>query len=249
VSRDLEGKVALVTGASRGIGTAIGKELARCGAKVVLAARSADSLAQLAADIAVHGGEALPVAADMSRLSDLNCLVEAAVGRFGAVDILVNNAGMLPPAKQIYQVEPEEWQQVLAVNLTAVWYLSKLVHPLMRQRGGGAIVNIASTSGLRTNIGMGTYGVSKAAVIQLTRVCAREWARDRIRVNAVAPGLVQTEMAVPLLQYLGSRGQAPNPLNMVGEPEDVAALVRYLVSDEARYVTGDVIRIDGGELL
>jgi NAD(P)-dependent dehydrogenase (short-subunit alcohol dehydrogenase family) len=119
----------------------------------------------------------------------------------------------------------------------------------MKSRGGGAIVNIASTSGLHHDIGLGVYSVSKAAVVMLTNVQAKEWARDRIRVNAIAPGVVRTDLAGDILQYLESHGEKPNPLNMVGEPSDVARLVRYLVSDESRYMTGSVIRIDGGELL
>ncbi|TMF89355.1 MAG: SDR family oxidoreductase [Chloroflexi bacterium] len=137
----------------------------------------------------------------------------------------------------------------ISLNLRAAWYLSKLCHPHMKARGGGAVVNMASTSGLHHDIGLGIYSISKAALIMLTTVCAKEWARDGIRVNALAPGIVRTELSVPMVSWLQEHGEKPNALNMIGEPEDVARLVRYLVSDESRYVTGDVIRIDGGELL
>ncbi len=242
----LDGKVAVVTGANRGIGAATARELARVGASVVVAARGADTLQQVAGEL---GGQGLAVPTDVTRLEDLDRLVAAAVERFGGIDVLVNNAGTSPPAKQIYKVTPEEWQQTMDINVRAAWYLSKAAHPHLKQRGGGAIVNIASTSGLHHDIGLGTYSISKAAVIMLTTVCAKEWARDRIRVNALAPGVVRTELAGPLIQYLESHNEKPNLMNMIGEPEDIARLVRYLATDEARYVTGEVVRIDGGELL
>ncbi|MEP7105299.1 MAG: SDR family oxidoreductase [Chloroflexota bacterium] len=242
----LDGKVALVTGANRGIGAATARELARVGASVAVAARGAESLQQVAAEL---GDQALAVATDVTRLEDLDRLVAAVVDRFGGIDVLVNNAGVAPPAKQIYRVTPEEWQATMDVNVRAAWYLSRAVHPLMKQRGGGAIVNIASTSGLHHDIGLGIYSISKAALVMLTTVCAKEWARDKIRVNALAPGVVRTELAGPLIQYLESHDEKPNLMNMIGDPEDIARLVRFLATDEARYITGDVIRIDGGELL
>jgi dehydrogenase/reductase SDR family member 4 len=242
----LDGKVAVVTGANRGIGAATARELARVGASVVIAARGADALRQVAGEL---GGQGLAVPTDVTRLEDLDRLVAAAVDRFGGIDVLVNNAGTSPPAKQIYKVTPEEWQLTMDINVRAAWYLSKAAHPHIKQRGGGAIVNIASTSGLHHDIGLGIYSISKAAVIMLTTVCAKEWARDRIRVNALAPGVVRTELAGPLIQYLESHNEKPNLMNMIGEPEDIARLVRYLATDEARYVTGEVVRIDGGELL
>ena len=242
----LDGKVAIVTGANRGIGAAIARELASIGARVVVAARGATALEEVAASL---GGSGHAVATDVSNVQDLDRLVAAAVDRFGGVDVLVNNAGVAPPAKQIYKVTPEEWESTMAVNLRSAWYLSKLCHPHMKQRGGGAVVNIASTSGLHHDIGLGVYGISKAAVIMLTTVCAKEWARDRIRVNALAPGIVRTELAASIIEYVESHDQKPNPMNMLGEPEDIARLVRFLVTEESRYITGDTIRIDGGEII
>lgn len=242
----LDGKVAIVTGANRGIGAAIARELASLGANVVVAARGADALEEVAREL--HGnGFAVPT--DVARIEDLDQLVAATVKRHGGVDILVNNAGVAPPAKQIYKLSLEEWQSTMDVNLRSAWYLSKLCHPHIKQRGGGAIVNIASTSGLHHDIGLGVYSISKAGVVMLTYVCAKEWARDGIRVNALAPGLVRTQLAKPILEYVETRGLKPNPANIVGEPEDIARLVRFLVTDESRYITGDVIRIDGGELV
>jgi NAD(P)-dependent dehydrogenase (short-subunit alcohol dehydrogenase family) len=244
--RRLDGKVAIVTGAGRGIGAAIARELSSGGASVVLAARSAEELDGVRGSL---GGKALAVPTDVSKTDDLERLVEAAVGEFGGVDILVNNAGVLPPAKQIYKVPLDEWEQVMAVNVRAPWYLGNLVRKQMKERGGGVVVNMASTSGLHHDIGLGVYSVSKAGVVMLTNVQAKEWARDNIRVNAIAPGVVRTELAGDIINYLESHDEKPNPLGIVGDPEDVARLVRYLVSDESRYMTGSVIRIDGGELL
>ena len=242
----LDGKVAVVTGASRGIGAAIARELARVGASVVVAARGKDALQEVAESL---DGRGLAVHTDVSRLEDLDRLAAAAVERFRGIDVLVNNAGVAPPAKQIYKVDPEEWQQTMDINVRAAWYLSKVCHPHMKQRGGGAVVNIASTSGLHHDIGLGIYSISKAAVVMLTTVCAKEWARDHIRVNALAPGIIRTELAGPLIEYITSRDVKPNLMNVIGEPEDIARLVRFLVTDESRLITGDVIRIDAGELL
>jgi dehydrogenase/reductase SDR family protein 4 len=244
----LDGKVALITGASRGIGAAIAHELAEAGATVALSARQQSALDELAASLP-GDGKSLVAPADMASTEDLERLVTRVVEELGGVDVLVNNAGLLTSAKQIYDVELDEWETVLNVNLRAPWYLSRLVHPHMRERGGGGIVNISSTSGLHHDIGLGVYGISKAAVVMLTTVCGKEWARDNIRVNCIAPGVVRTELAAPVIEYLESRDLRPNPMNLYGQPEDVAALVRFLVSDRSRYMTGDVLRLDGGELL
>jgi NAD(P)-dependent dehydrogenase (short-subunit alcohol dehydrogenase family) len=254
----LDGKVAIVTGASRGIGAETARRLAEAGASVVLAARSTDALEEVAAGIrpgteaaanVVMTASTQVVKTDLSSTADLDRLVQEAEANFGGVDILVNNAGTAPEARQIFDATVDEWESTMAVNARAPWYLSKLVHPIMKRRGGGAIVNVSSTSGLRHDIGLGLYGISKAALIMLTSACAKEWARDRIRVNCVAPGVVRTQLAEPLIEYLQSRGRKPNALDLIGEPEDIARLIHYLVSEESRYVTGSVLRIDGGELL
>jgi len=248
MSDALDGKVALVTGASRGIGAAIARELAAAGASVALAGRDEATLQEVTSSLP-HGSRSLAVPADMAQTADLERLVERVVKELGGLDVLVNNAGFYPEAKQIYSVDLDEWQYVMNVNLRAPWYLSKLVHPHMRARGGGAIVNVSSTSGLHHDIGLGVYGISKAGVVMLTEVCAKEWARDKIRVNAIAPGIVKTQLAGSIIEYLQGRNMKPNPMNLYGEPEDIARLVRFLVTDEARFMTGSIIRIDGGELL
>ena len=244
----LTGKVALVTGASRGIGAAIAKELAEAGAHVALAGRDESTLRETARSLP-RGGHAMVVKADVAETSDLDRLVGQVVNELGGIDVLVNNAGLLPPAKQIYKADLDEWQLVMDINLRAPWYLSKLAHPHMKARGGGAIVNVSSTSGLHHDIGLGVYGISKAGVVMLTEVCAKEWARDGIRVNCIAPGIIKTQLAGSIIEYLQARDMKPNPMNLYGEPEDIARLVRFLVSDDSRYMTGSIIRIDGGELL
>jgi NAD(P)-dependent dehydrogenase (short-subunit alcohol dehydrogenase family) len=244
----LDGKVALVTGASRGIGAAIARELAAAGASVALAGRDEATLQEVTRSLP-RGSRGLAVAADMAQTADLERLVDRVVKDLGSLDVLVNNAGFLPEAKQIYKVDLDEWQRVIDVNLRGPWFLSKLAHPHMKAQGGGAIVNVASTSGLHHDIGLGVYGISKAGVVMLTEVCAKEWARDKIRVNAIAPGIINTQLAGDIIQYLKTRDMKPNPMNLYGEPEDIAKLVRFLVTDESRFMTGSIIRIDGGELL
>ena len=244
----LAGKVALVTGASRGIGAAIARELADAGAHVALAGRDESTLQETARSLP-RGNHAVAVKADVADTSDLDRLVGKVISELGGIDILVNNAGLMPPAKQIYNAGLDEWQEVMNINLRAPWYLSKLVHPHMKSRGGGAIVNVSSTSGLHHDIGLGVYGISKAGVVMLTEVCAKEWARDNIRVNCIAPGIIKTQLAGGIIDYLKSKNMRPNPMNLYGEPEDIAKLVRFLASDESRYMTGSIIRIDGGELL
>jgi len=248
MDNSLEAKVAIITGAGRGIGAACAAELARAGAAVVLAARSVSELDRVKASLPA-GSRCLVVPTDVTKIEDLENLVTRTIDELGGIDVLLNNAGMMPPAKQIYKVDLEEWELVMATNVRAPWYLGNLVHRHMKARGGGVIINVSSTSGLHHDIGLGVYGISKAAVVMLTNVQAKEWARDGIRVNAIAPGVVRTEMARDLLRYLDDHSQKPNPMNIVGEPHDIARLVRYMATDESRYMTGSVIRIDGGELL
>lgn len=240
-------RTVFITGASSGFGAAAARRFAARGDRIIVAARRTDRLRDLAKELGPD--LVLPLSLDIRDRASVERITATLPPDFAEIDILVNNAGLLPPAKQIYKADLDEWQTVMDINLRAPWYLSKLVHPHMKSRGGGAIVNVSSTSGLHHDIGLGVYGISKAGVVMLTEVCAKEWARDGIRVNAIAPGIVKTQLAGSIIEYMQARNMKPNPMNMLGEPEDIAKLVRFLVSDDSRYMTGSIIRIDGGELL
>jgi dehydrogenase/reductase SDR family protein 4 len=241
----LDSKVAVVTGSSRGIGAACARELGRQGMSVILAARSTEDLEGVADDIRASGGRAHVVSADLRALPDLQRTVDAALKRFGGIDVLVNNAGVFLGEKEIFDVTPSEWDDAHNLLLRAPWFLSTLVYHSMKARGGGSIVNISSVSGLRHNIGEILYTMPKSGLLMLTKICAKEWARDNIRVNCVAPGWVRTDMSAGMLDQMASTDR-PNMLDIILEPTEVAKLVTYLVSDDARAVTGETIRIDAG---
>src|SRR5581483_4399708 len=246
VAEPLTGRVAVVTGASRGIGAAVARRLAGQGADVVLAARSAAALDGLAAEITAAGGSALVLPVDLADATSIAAFTEAVGGARSPLDILVNNAGVLPPARRLERIERAEWERTLAVNLTAPWELSCWAKGLMT--AGGVIVNVASPASFYPSVGLGPYNASKAALAMLTRSCALEWARDGVRVVAVVPGKVDTELVRPILDYVAA-GKAPlTPQGRVGSPDEVAELVAYLVSDRAGYITGSFFPIDGGEL-
>jgi NAD(P)-dependent dehydrogenase (short-subunit alcohol dehydrogenase family) len=245
--RTLAGRRALVTGASRGIGAAIARRLAERGADVVLAARSADAIAALAADLGGLGVRALAIRADMTERESLTALMTEVEERLGGLDILVNNAGALPEAKAAGDVSWAEWDATLSLNLSAPWYLACRARGLMTS--GGVIVNNASTASYYPSRGLVAYNVSKSALIMLTRVLALEWARDGIRVVGVAPGKIDTDLVQPILRWSEQRSLPLNPMRRIGGDGEVADLVAFLVSDEARYITGVTVPIDGGELL
>jgi 3-oxoacyl-[acyl-carrier protein] reductase len=245
--RTLAGRRALVTGASRGIGAAIARRLAERGADVVLAARSADAIGALAADLGELGVRALAIRADLTERESLAALMTEVEEQVGGLDILVNNAGALPEAKPAGDVSWAEWDTTLSLNLSAPWYLACRARELMTS--GGVIVNNASTASYYPSRGLVAYNVSKSALIMLTRVLALEWARDGLRVVGVAPGKVDTDLVQPILRWSEKRSLPLNPMRRIGGDGEVADLVAFLVSDEARYITGVTVPIDGGELL
>ncbi len=245
---DLSGRVALVTGASRGIGSAIAAALADHGATVVLSSRKqADLDAEAERINAEHPERAVAIAAHAGRPEELERLVEDVMQRFSRIDILVNNAGTNPYMGPVLSADLAAWDKTFEVNLRGMFVLTKLVYEASMESRGGAIVNIASIGGLRPGIGLGVYNVTKAAVIMLTRQLAREIG-GKVRVNAVAPGLVKTRFAEALWgnEAILERVLAQNPMGRIGQPEEVAGAVLFLVSDAASYVNGEVLVVDGG---
>ena len=245
---DLSGRVALVTGASRGIGSAIAEILAEHGAQVVLSSRKqADLDAEAERINAKYPERATAIAAHAGRPEDLERLVGEVMARFSRIDILVNNAATNPYMGPVLGTELSAWDKTFEVNLRGVFVLTKLAYQAWLEEHGGAIVNIASIGGLRPGIGLGVYNVTKAGVIMLTRQLARELG-GKVRVNAVAPGVIKTRFAEALWgnQAILDRVLAGNPMGRIGVPEEVAAVVLFLASDAASYVNGEVLVVDGG---
>ena len=246
----LDDRVAVVTGASRGIGRAVALGLARAGAHVVLAARRMPDLEAVAGEVAVLGHRALPVAAHMGRRPDIDRLFDTARQEFGRLDILVNNAATNPVFGPLIGIEEEAWDKIMALNVKGYLMAAQRAAREMIGAGRGVIVNVSSTAGLRASPGLGAYSVSKAAILMLTRVLARELAPVGVRVNAIVPALVETRFSEALWKnpeiletYLRT-----TPLGRTAQPEEMAGAVVYLCSDGASYVTGQALVLDGGHL-
>jgi len=245
---DLSGKIAIVTGASKGIGESIAHGLAEFGAKVVVSSRKQEAVDSVAHAIQSAGGDALAVAAHVGSTSDLQNLLDQTVARFGGVDIVVNNAATNPVFGPAAQAGEGAFDKIMAVNVRGPLELSQRAFPIMAQRGGGSVINISSVGGIRPEPMLGIYSVSKAALISLTRVLAKEWGGANVRVNAICPGLVQTKFSAALWQdedhlkrFLGEI-----PLGRIAQPDEMAGLAVFLASDAASYCTGGVFVADGG---
>jgi NAD(P)-dependent dehydrogenase (short-subunit alcohol dehydrogenase family) len=248
VNFSLKGKVALITGGSRGIGRAIALAFAEAGAKVAISARKFPDLEAVAKEITAMGGECLPIASRVAKVEECKSLVEQVKAKFGRIDILVNNAGTNPYPGPIVDAEEWAWDTTMNVNLKGPFILSQLVARMMKEQGGGSIINISSVAGLRPG-GLPIYSVSKAGLIMLTQVMSRELGQYKIRVNAIAPGVIMTRLSEMLWKDPKATDTAikRNTVARLGKPEDIAAAALYLASDSAGYVTGITLSVDGGE--
>lgn len=248
VQKDLTGKAALVTGAARGIGKAIAHKLAARGAAVVISDLLADAAGATAEEFKSHGFSVLAVAGDVSSADSVGETVNKTVEAFGSVDILVNNAGITKDGL-LFRMSEADWDKVMAVNLKGVFLATKAASRVMAQKRWGRIVNISSVVGLMGNAGQANYAASKAGVIGLTKAAAKELAGRNITVNAVAPGYIQTEMTEKLPERAKEAFLSSIPLGRAGTALDVAVAVGFFVSEEAGYITGQVLQIDGGLLM
>jgi dehydrogenase/reductase SDR family protein 4 len=246
----LDGRVALVTGASRGIGRSVALALASAGADVVVAARRLPDLEAVATEIRTLGRRALAVTAHLAQRPDIERLLDSTATEFGRLDILVNNAATNPVFGPLAEMDEAVWDKIMALNVKGYLLAAQGAARAMARTGGGAIVNVSSIAGLRASPGLGAYSVSKAAILMLTRVLARELASVGIRVNAVAPALIETRFSEALWknQALLDRYVEQTPLGRTGQPQEVADAVLYLCSDAASYVTGQTLVLDGGYL-
>ena len=238
-------RVAFVTGASRGIGRSIALMLCRSGYEIVVASPEVENNEAVAAEIRACSGRALTLNFDLTSLDSIKSGVAAALKEFGRIDVLVNNAGITKDGLAV-RMKPEDWNLVIQINLTGAFYTSQQVLPAMMKERWGRIVNVASVVGQMGNAGQANYVSSKAGIIGLTKALAREVASRNITVNAVAPGFIETDMTARLPQEVKDQMASTIALKRFGTPDDVAAAVRFLASEEAGYITGNVINVNGG---
>ncbi|MCE5266722.1 MAG: 3-oxoacyl-[acyl-carrier-protein] reductase [Planctomycetaceae bacterium] len=245
ISTDLSGQVAIVTGAARGLGRRIAETLATAGAKIACVDVSAEVLAGTVEAIRAAGGTAEPIACDVTNSDRVSEVIDEVITKFGALNILVNNAGITRD-NVIVRMKDDQWDAVIAVNLRGTFLFCRAAaRPMMKARQGH-IVNVASVSGLMGNPGQANYSASKAGVIGLTRTIARELAGRNITVNAVAPGFIATDMTAKLGEEILTKVREEIPLGRLGDPQDVADAVLFLVSPAASFVTGHILTVDGG---
>ena len=246
----LDDKVALVTGASKGIGEAMARGLAEFGAKVVVNSRKQEAVDSVAATLCSQGLEATAIAANTGDTQEIHYLVDKTVETYGGLDIVINNAAANPVFGSIEKTNERAFDKIIDVNLKGPFELCKKAYPILKKRGGGSIINISSIGGITPEEFIGIYSVSKAAIISLTQAMAQDWGADNIRVNAICPGLIETKFSEALWtdeEILG-RFLKKIPLGRTGRPEDIAGLAVFLASDAAAYCTGGVYTADGGYL-
>jgi len=244
----LDGKVALVTGASKGIGAAMARGLAEFGAKVVISSRNIKALSQVVSELNQDGLEVSAFAANMSNLDEINALMEHTVSHYGGLDILINNAAANPVFGPIHKTNERAFDKIIDVNLKGPFELSKVAYPILKERGGGSIINIGSIGGITPEQYIGIYSVSKAAINNMTKAMAQDWGPDNIRVNSICPGLIKTKFSEALWkdESILNRFLEKIPLARAGEVEDIAGLAVFLASDASAYCTGGIYMADGG---
>jgi len=247
---ELAGKVAIVTGASKGIGLSIARGLAEYGAKVVISSRSQESLNVVAKELSVDGLKVFPFACHVGDENQRKDLVKKTIDIYGRIDILVNNAAINPVHDSIEKMSSEVYDKILNVNLKAAFDLSNLCFPYLKKDKQGAIINIASVEGLKPSFGLGLYSITKAALIMLTQVQAKEWGKYGIRSNAICPGLIKTKFSSALWQNEKLKKQIEKhlPAGRVAEPIEMSGLAVYLSSSAASYTTGGIYTADGGHM-
>ena len=242
----LKGKVALVTGGSRGIGFQTAKIFSENGAQVVISSKDSEQLSIAANKLK----NTFPIAADIRNEKEVQNVIEKTISKFGKLDILINNAGILPRIKSLHEISESEWNDVLDINLTGQFRFTKFSIPHL-QKTSGTIVNVSSDAGLKAYEGFNAdaYSASKAALVVLTKCWALEYAKDKIRVNCVCPGVVDTDMTRPFLKTEKDRDFANNdhPLGRIGTPEEVAKSILFLASEESSWTTGAILAVDGGQ--
>lgn len=247
----LQGKTGLVTGGSRGIGRAIALSLAEAGADVILCSRKLPDTEKVADEVRSLGRKSLPVSAHVGKMEEVKKLVEKGKEEFGKIDILVNNAGT-GPSMPLIDLEEGLWDSIMNLNLKGLVFLSQAVAKVMKEHGGGRIINIASVDGFKPEVNGGVYAISKGGVIMATKAMAREWAQYNIMVNAIAPGNVHTRLGdsrfVSAPEYKEEIIKR-TPMARIAEPEEVAGIAVYLASDACSYLTGETIVVDGGFML
>ena len=244
----LAGRRALVTGASRGLGREIALAFAEAGADLALVGRDADRLEQVAEEVRARGRQAITVTADVVRLDELRRAVEQVYDAFGRLDTLVSSAGISPIWKRSTEVTADEWDVIFDTNVRATFFLCTDVGARMAEQGGGSIITLASVASVVGTPRMAVYGASKAAVAQLTRTLALEWASRHVRVNAIAPGYIETDMTAGVLgnPYWGEKIRQATPMGRVGQPHEIAGIALYLASDASSFATGQLFLVDGG---
>ncbi|MDF4222545.1 glucose 1-dehydrogenase [Maribacter sp. M208] len=248
---DLSGKVAIITGSSKGIGLSIARGLAENGAKVVISSRKQDAVDAIAKEFNEAGLEAIGIACHIGEADQREALIAKTIDSYGRIDILVNNAAINPYYGPLEASDEEIFDKIMNVNVKAPWILSNLAQPHMKTQGGGSIINISSVEGVHPGFNLGLYSVTKSAMIMLSKNQAKEWGKHGIRSNAVCPGLVKTKLSEALWSnekmVAGYTGIVP--LKRIAEPDELAGVVMLLASDAGSYMTGGVYTVDGGYLI